>query len=95
MRQRIHQSTSLYGRGLGVDSLDAVFLISRLKDQFDVLRTEIGPSLETLGRCFGAIEQKRAGRLQTRAMIINSAAFCEHPNDKAKLLRRAIFLLHK
>jgi hypothetical protein len=28
-------------------------------------------------------------------MISNSAASCEHPNDNAKFLPRAIFLLHK
>jgi acyl carrier protein len=60
-RQQIHEATSLYGRGLGLDSLDAVSLITRLEEEFDVFfaHTEIGPSLESFGALLRAIEQKR------------------------------------
>jgi acyl carrier protein len=56
---------SLYGRGLGLDSLDAVSLITRLEEEFEVFfeHTEIGPSLESFGALLRTIEQKRRGRL--------------------------------
>ena len=57
--ERIHKATSLCGKGLGLDSLDAVSLIIRLEEEFDIFFTpaEIAPSLETFEALLQVIRQ--------------------------------------
>ena len=56
----ISDSTSLYGKGLGLSSLDVVALIVRLEDQFNVFfeADEVASSVQTFGTLLGAIRQK-------------------------------------
>jgi acyl carrier protein len=58
----IHESTSLYGKGLGLSSLDMVGLIVRLEDEFNIFfeADEVMPSVQTFGTLVGAVCQKLA-----------------------------------
>ena len=59
---QIHRSTSLYGKGLGLSSLDVVSLVVRLEDEFNIFfeAEEVAPSVETFGSLLEAIRRKIA-----------------------------------
>ncbi len=56
----ISDGMSLYGKGLGLSSLDVVALIVRLEDEFNVFfeADEVASSVRTFGTLLGAIRQK-------------------------------------
>jgi acyl carrier protein len=56
----IHSQTPLYGRGLGLSSLDIVSLIVQIEDEYNVFfeANEIGPSIATFGTLVRAIHGK-------------------------------------
>ena len=60
---RIHQETTLYGKGLGLDSVDLVTLIARLEEEFDIFfePEEIGPSTQNFGVLLQSVEKKLNG----------------------------------
>lgn len=57
---RLGLSTPLYGRGLGLSSLDVVSLIVKLEEEFEVFfeADEIASSVQTLGTLVAAVERK-------------------------------------
>lgn len=59
-RERIGRTTSLYGKGLGLSSLDVVSLIVRLEEEFGIFFDpgEIAPSLENFGALLRMIQKK-------------------------------------
>ena len=59
-RERIDATTSLYGKGLGLNSLDVVSLIVRLEEEFGIFfdPEEIAPSLENFGALLRMIQKK-------------------------------------
>jgi acyl carrier protein len=61
--ERIHRETSLYGKGLGLDSVDLVTLVMRVEEEFDIFfePEEIGPSTKNFGVLLRAIEAKTNG----------------------------------
>ena len=61
--ERIHRRTSLYGIGLGLDSVDLVTLVTRLEEEFDIFfePEEIGPSMKNFGVLVEAVEAKLNG----------------------------------
>ena len=56
----IGDETSLYGKGLGLDSVDVVSLIVGVEEEFDIFfeAEEIAASVATFGSLARAIEQK-------------------------------------
>jgi acyl carrier protein len=60
MAHAIHAQTPLYGRGLGLSSLDIVSLIVQIEDEYNVFfeAEEIGPSIATFGTLVRAIQGK-------------------------------------
>ena len=58
--EQIREDTSLYGKGLGLDSLDAVSLVVRLEEEFDIFfePEEFAASLETFGSMLRIIRRK-------------------------------------
>lgn len=58
--ERIHAQTSLYGKGLGLDSLDVVALVVRLEDEFDIFfePDEVAASVKTFGSLVATIGRK-------------------------------------
>jgi acyl carrier protein len=58
--ERIREETSLYGKGLGLDSVDVITLITRLEEEFDIFfgPEEIGPSVKTFGSLLGSVREK-------------------------------------
>jgi acyl carrier protein len=61
---KIRDDTSLYGKGLGLDSVDVVSLVVKLEEEFDVFfeADEVTASVETFGSMVEAIQQKLSGR---------------------------------
>ena len=59
---KIHRYTSLYGKGLGLSSLDVISLVVRLEDEFAILfeADEVAPSVKTFGSLLEAIQRKIA-----------------------------------
>jgi acyl carrier protein len=59
----IRPDTSLYGKGLGLDSIDVVALIVSVEEEFDVFfdAEEVGQSVETFGTLLATIHQKLEG----------------------------------
>jgi acyl carrier protein len=57
---RVRHDTSLYGKGLGLSSLDAVALVVRLEDEFDVFfePEEFTEILATFGSLLSAVRRK-------------------------------------
>ncbi len=58
--KQIREETSLYGRGLGLDSLDVVSLVVRLEDEFDIFfeAEEVTASMENFGTLLRSIQHK-------------------------------------
>ncbi len=58
--EQIREDTSLYGKGLGLNSLDLVSLVVSVEDEFDIfLEAEnLVSSMETFGRLLLTIRQK-------------------------------------
>jgi acyl carrier protein len=58
--ERIREETSLYGKGLGLDSVDVVSLITRLEEEFDIFfePEEIGASVKTFGFLLRSVQKK-------------------------------------
>lgn len=56
----VREDTSLYGKGLGLDSLDVVSLVVRLENEFDIFfeAAEVSASVGTFGSLFRAVQQK-------------------------------------
>jgi len=56
--------TSLYGKGIGLSSVDVMALIIRVEEVFDVFFDdgEIVGSVETFGALVRAVRRKRASR---------------------------------
>ena len=56
----VREDTTLYGKGLGLDSLDVVSLIVRLENEFDIFfeAEDVGASMETFGSLLGSVQQK-------------------------------------
>jgi len=61
--ERIRRETSLYGKGLGLDSVDLVTLVTRLEEEFDIFfePEEIGLSAKNFGLLLEAVERKLNG----------------------------------
>jgi acyl carrier protein len=61
--ERIHRKTSLYGKGLGLDSVDLVTLVTRLEEEFDIFfePEEISPSTHNFGLLLETVERKLNG----------------------------------
>lgn len=59
----LRPTTSLYGKGLGLDSIDVVALIVSVEEEFDVFfdAEEVGQSVETFGTLLATIQRKLAG----------------------------------
>jgi acyl carrier protein len=57
---RVQENTSLYGKGLGLGSVDVVSLIVRLEEEFDIFfeAEEIAATVKTFGSVVEAIQQK-------------------------------------
>jgi acyl carrier protein len=60
MIEQIQDHTSLYGKGLGLGSLDVVYLLARLEQEFDIFfeAEEVAPSIETFGTLLGLVQNK-------------------------------------
>ena len=58
--ERIHEETSLHGKGLGLDSVDVVTLITRIEEEFDIFfePEDIGPSIKTFGTLLQSVHAK-------------------------------------
>ena len=58
--ERIREDTSLHGKGLGLDSVDVVTLISRLEEEFEIFfeAEDIGPSIKTFGSLLQSVNEK-------------------------------------
>ena len=58
--ERIQEDTSLHGKGLGLDSVDVVTLLTRLEDEFDIFfePQDIGPSIKTFGSLLQSVNEK-------------------------------------
>jgi acyl carrier protein len=58
--ERIHEETSLHGKGLGLDSVDVVTLITRIEEEFDIFfePEDIGPSIKTFGTLLQSVQAK-------------------------------------
>jgi len=56
----VREDIPLYGKGLGLDSLDVVSLVVRLENEFDIFfeAEEVIASVETFGSLFRAVQQK-------------------------------------
>ena len=56
----IVEHTSLYGKGLGLDSLDVVSLIVRVEDEFDIVveAEEVADIVKTFGTLRDAVHRK-------------------------------------
>jgi acyl carrier protein len=59
--EKIRDDISLYGKGLGLNSLDAVSLVVRLEEAFDITfeAEDIAASVKTFGALVRTVEQKR------------------------------------
>jgi acyl carrier protein len=60
---RIRRETTLYGKGLGFDSVDLVTLITRLEEEFDIFfePEEIGSSTQNFGVLLQSVQKKLNG----------------------------------
>jgi acyl carrier protein len=58
--ERIQESTALHGRGLGLDSVDIVTLITRLEDEFEIFfePEDISRSIKTFGSLLQSVNEK-------------------------------------
>ena len=58
--ETIRPDTSLYGKGLGLDSVDVVSLMVRLEEEFEIFfeAEEVAPSIQTFGSLLQAVERK-------------------------------------
>ena len=56
----VREDTTLYGKGLGLDSLDVVSLIVRLENEFDIFfeAEDVGPSMENFGSLLRCVQHK-------------------------------------
>ncbi len=56
---QIYENTPLYGKGLGLDSLDLVSLVVRLENEFDIFfeADEVSASVENFGSLLRAVQQ--------------------------------------
>ncbi len=57
---RIRGDTPLYGRGLGLDSLDVVSLVVRVEEEFAIFfeADEVGAKVKTFGSLLAAVRRK-------------------------------------
>jgi acyl carrier protein len=57
---RINDSTTLYGKGLGLDSVDVVTLITRIEEEFDIFfePEDIGTSIKSFGALLESVRAK-------------------------------------
>lgn len=62
-KEQIRAETSLYGKGMGLNSVDVVSLIVKIEDQFEIFfeAEEIAPAIKTFGSLLRVVEQKLAG----------------------------------
>jgi len=65
--EQIREDTSLYGKGLGLDSLDGVSLVVQLEEEFDIFfePEEFVTGLETFGSLLRIIRSKLAPHVAT------------------------------
>jgi acyl carrier protein len=58
--ERIREDTPLYGRGLGLDSLDVVSLVARVEEEFAIFfeADELGAKLKTFGSLLDTVRRK-------------------------------------
>lgn len=58
--EHLCEKTSLYGKGLGLNSLDVVSLIVRLEDEFEIYfeADEVKSSVENFGALLRTVKQK-------------------------------------
>lgn len=56
----LREDTSLYGKGLGLNSVDIVSLVVKLEEEFDIFfeAEEVTASVATFGSLVQAIQQK-------------------------------------
>ncbi len=62
--EEIRQNTSLYGKGLGLSSVDVMALIVRIEESFDIFFEdgEIAESVKTFGTLAQAVREKLGQR---------------------------------
>ena len=58
--EKLRSDTSLYGKGLGLNSLDVVSLIVRLEEEFEIFfeAEEVTTSVENFGSLLRAVQHK-------------------------------------
>jgi acyl carrier protein len=57
---KIREDTSLYGKGMGLDSVDVISFVVRLEEKFEIFfeAEEVVPSMATFGALVQTVYQK-------------------------------------